>query len=96
METRKTYTKEFKLEVLQLVESSGKRPRTIEREMDLSPGMINKWRKELAQKEKDAFPGKGRLNETHERLRQLERENAILREERDILKKALAVVSKKP
>jgi transposase-like protein len=31
-----------------------------------------------------------------ERLRQLERENAILQQERDILKKAIAVVSQKP
>jgi transposase len=96
MNTRKTYTREFKLETLRLVETSGKRPREIERELGLSPGLIHKWRREFANKEQEAFPGKGRLSETDERLRQLERENAILREERDILKKAITVFSQKP
>ena len=42
------------------------------------------------------IPGHGHLLPSEERLRQLERENVILRQERDILKKAIAVVSQKP
>lgn len=96
MTTRKTYTREFKVETLRLVETSGKPVAVIERELGLSQGLIHHWRRELAGKDKQAFPGKGRLSEDAERVRQLERENAILRQERDILKKAISVFSQKP
>ena len=39
---------------------------------------------------KNAFPGKGKLKVDDERLRQLQRELERVKEERDILKKALA------
>jgi len=96
MTTRKTYTREFKLDALRLVETSGKPTTVIERELGLTHGILYKWRQDLARHNKQAFPGKGRLPEDAERLRQLERENAILREERDILKKAITVFSQKP
>ena len=41
-------------------------------------------------------PGTGHLKPEDEEMRRLQRENAILREERDILKKALAIFSKTP
>jgi len=44
----------------------------------------------------DAFPGKGHQLSEAETLRQLQRENARLRMERDILKKAVAIFSKDP
>jgi len=43
-----------------------------------------------------AFPGKGRLKDDAEELRRLERELRRVQEERDILKKALAIFSKEP
>ena len=39
------------------------------------------------------FPGSGYLKPEDDRLRRLERENEILRRERDILKKAMAIFS---
>jgi transposase len=44
----------------------------------------------------EAFVGKGHLSSQDEELRRLNRENADIKEERDILKKALAIFSKKP
>jgi len=41
-----------------------------------------------------AFPGKGHLRPEEEELRRLRRENALLRQERDILKKATAFFAK--
>jgi transposase len=41
-----------------------------------------------------AFPGKGRLKEDEELIRRLQRENEILRQEREVLNKALAIFSK--
>jgi transposase len=40
-----------------------------------------------------AFPGQGHLKEDEALIRQLKRENEVLRQERDILKKALAIFS---
>ena len=40
-----------------------------------------------------AFPGHGHLPEPEAELRRLQRENAVLRQERDILKKAIAIFS---
>lgn len=94
-QTRKHYTAEFKLEALRLAETSGKPDAEVERELGLSKGCLGHWRLALARKGKNAFPGKGHLTEADERVRQLEREVTILRQERDILKKAIGVLSPK-
>lgn len=91
--TRNHYTREFKVEALRLAETSGKPLAEVEREMGLSQGCLYHWQRELKRKGKQAFPGQGRLPEDDARIRQLERENAILKQERDILKKAIAVIS---
>ncbi len=93
---RKTYTRDFKLEAIRLAETSGRPVTQVERELGLSQGTIAHWRREVHRNGGEAFPGHGHLLPSEERLRQLERENAILRQERDILKKAIAVVSPKP
>ena len=94
--TRKSYTREFKLETLRLADSSGKPVAAVERDLGLPKGAVHRWRKQLARNGTGAFPGHGRLREADERSRQLERENAILRQERDILKKALTVFTRSP
>ena len=40
----RTYTEEFKLEALELLKSSGKTARQIERELGITPGLLVKWR----------------------------------------------------
>jgi transposase len=94
--TRKRYTPEFKLEALRLVETSGKPVPQVERELGLPSGILYRWRQRLADQGAEAFPGQGNLPASEERLRQLERENLVLRQERDILKKAIAVLSVRP
>ncbi len=93
--TRKRHDREFKLEAVRLAESSGKPISQVERELGLSNGSIVRWRHALAQQGAEAFPGQGRLPARAAELRRLERENAVLRQERDILKKAIAVLSPK-
>ncbi len=90
---RKTYTREFKLEALHLVETSGKPIAQVERELGLSKGLMHHWKRQLSQDGAEAFPGKGRLKAQDEFIRQLRRDNEILRQERDILKKAVAIFS---
>jgi transposase len=50
-----------------------------------------KWCKEFANAGDQAFPGKGHQTELEEKVKQLQRENEILRQERDILKKAVRI-----
>jgi transposase-like protein len=45
-------------------------------------------------KKEEAFPENGRLKDTEARIRQLERENALLKEDKEILKKVLTMFSK--
>jgi transposase len=88
---RKTYTREFKIEALQLAETSGKPIAAIERDLGLSVGQIHHWKRQLADEGQEAFPGKGHLKPQDAVIRELRRENEMLRQERDILKKAISI-----
>jgi transposase len=91
--SKRTYTREFKLEALRLLETSRKRAAQIERDLGIGAGCLSRWKRKFSADGEQAFPGHGRLTPEQERLRQLERENEILRQERDILKKAVAIFS---
>jgi transposase len=90
---RKIYSKEFKLEAIELAKSSDKSDTQLEQDLGLSRGCLYNWRKQLEQAGAQAFPGKGNLKPDDEYTRRLERELALVRQERDILKKALAIFS---
>lgn len=90
---RRTYTDEFKREAIRLWETTDRPAREVEAELGITPGLLNKWKRRLETKGKAAFPGRGRLTAEEERIRQLERELAIVRQERDVLKKAVAIFS---
>lgn len=96
METRKTYTAEFKREALRLLETSDKSAAQIERDLGIGSGCLSRWKRNQEKNGEHAFPGHGRLTPEEERFRELEREIKILRQERDILKKAVAIFSKDP
>lgn len=90
---QKKYSKEFKLETIELAKSSDKTDTQLEQDLGLSRGCLYNWRKQLAQAGDQAFPGKGNLTADDEHTRRLERELGVVRQERDILKKALAIFS---
>ena len=89
------YSRDFKMETVRLLETSGKSANRLERELGIGKGCVLRWQREFASDGEDAFPGHGRLTPEQERFRQLERENEILRQERDILKKAIAIFSER-
>jgi len=96
MGQRKQYTHEFKLEALELHRTSGKSAAQIERDLGLHEGQLHVWKRQLKQDGADAFPGSGNLKESEVEVRRLRRENELLRQERDILKKAIAIFSTSP
>lgn len=93
---RKKYDGTFKRESVRLADTSGKTDRTVEKELGLYQGALRHWREDLNADPNHAFPGTGHLKPLEDENRRLMRENAILREERDILKKAVAIFSKRP
>lgn len=86
-----SYTKEFKQEAVHLVETSNKNKAEIARDLGISDSALSKWCKEFTNAGEQAFPGKGHQTELEEKVKQLQRENEILRQERDILKKAVRI-----
>jgi transposase len=93
---RRRYNKQFKLEAIALFEHGERSMLEVERELGITKGLLAKWREALRQqvKPEEAFPGHGQLPASDAKLRELERENARLRMEKDILKKVLAMYSK--
>src|SRR6476469_7339620 len=93
MPPKKVYTRAFKLETLRLLKSSGKAKVDLERDLGLYPGQLRQWERAFASEGgnvEQAFPGTGHQSDAEAQVRQLKRQVEILRQERDILKKALA------
>ena len=90
---QKVYSKEFKEEAVRLTQTSGKPIAQIARELGISDSAIHGWRKELAEKGKEAFPGKGHQTDAEEEIRHLRRELERVQKERDILKKVVSIFS---
>ncbi len=94
MGRRNKYDKDFKLNAIRLCEESGKKQRDFEKEMGIGGGCISHWKRELNESKEQAFPGNGIPRD--QEIARLKRENEILRQERDILKKAVGIFSKPP
>lgn len=91
---RRTFTQEFKVEAVRMVTEGGHPLAQVARDLELDAKLLRRWREALAQEEAaKAFPGKGHQKPEEEELRRLRRDNERLRQEREILKKALAIFS---
>jgi len=87
MAARRSYNRAFKEEAVRLAEKSG--ATQVAADLGIHPNMIHSWKRQLAGKAVKAFPGKGRA--TDPELSQLKKENARLKEEVEILKKAAGI-----
>jgi len=85
--TRPPYTPEFRRRLIELVRK-GRTPEEVGRQFEPSAQTIRNW---LRQADRDAGRRTdGPTTDEQEELRRLRRENRLLREEREILKKAAA------
>ncbi len=91
---QRTFTKEFKLEAVQLVQRSGKSQAQIAHDLGIADSTLHHWCKEFTEQGSQAFPGSGHQTPQEEELRRLKRELEVTRQERDSLKKALAIFSR--
>lgn len=90
---RRRFTREFKLEAVRLVVEGGHKAAAVARDLDIRPDLLRRWRREFEDDPEQTFPGKGRRKEPDAELHRLRRELERVQEERDILKKALAIFS---
>ena len=84
---RRSFTDEYKEEVVELCRTSGRSIAGIARDLDLSETAARRW---VAQADIDAGRRDGLSTAEREELGRLRKEARVLREERDILRRATA------
>jgi transposase len=95
METRKQYTKEFKLDAISLVVDQGLTIAEAARSLEIRANMLGRWIKENeADNSGQAFRGNGKPTPDQEEIRRLRIENKQLKLERQILKEAAVFFAK--
>jgi len=95
--TRKSFTREYKIETVKMVTEGGASAAQIADDIGIHVNTLYKWIREFSAKPDEAFPGKGNLATSDaEVIRELKRENERLKMEREILKKAMAIFSRDP
>ena len=92
MGKNKKYSNEFKQEVLAMVATGERTVSQIERDLDITAGLIYKWQQRYRVVEEKVQPSAERAEQAE--IRRLKRELEITRQERDILKKAIRVFSR--
>lgn len=85
---RRLFTEEFKREAIKLVTEQQLNIASAGRQLDVDPKSIRVWMAQAERGELKATLGAAKLTADQQRIRELERELALAREERDILKKA--------
>ncbi len=91
---RRVFTAEFKLEALKLVTEHGLTHAEAARKLDLATKSLREWQEQHERGELKACLGISKLTVDQQRIRELERELASAKMERDILKKATAFFAK--
>jgi transposase len=81
------YSKEFKREAVQLLRTGARSVPQLAKDLGVSQGSLRNW---ASQRDVDEGKAEGLNSDEREELRRLRRENKVLAEEREILKKAAA------
>jgi len=96
--SRRTYSEEFKKDAVEHSLTSEKAVIEVAQDLGIAHSNLRRWRAQYGKNGKLAFPGNGkqRLTPQEEEIKRLKKELYDVRQERDILKKALAIFTKKP
>jgi len=94
---RRQFTQEFKAEAVRLLNESGKPLSQVARELGIRPDILKSWKRAAEGRAglvgPDSALGDEQLTKDEE-IRRLRRENEVLKQERDFLKKAAAYFAK--
>ena len=95
---RRQYSEEFKKEAVGHSLTSEKTVVEVAQDLGIAPSNLRRWRTQYGKNGELASPGNGkqRLTPQEEEVRRLKKELYDVRQERDILKKVVAIFSKKP
>lgn len=89
----RNYDKDFKLNAVKLYHTSGKTLCQLSEELGIPKTTLAGWVHSHKRDGVEAFPGKGYLKVSDAEISHLRKELSVVREERDILKKALSIFS---
>jgi transposase len=93
---RSTYTAEFKLSAVKMITDQKRSVAEAARRLDVGENRLREWRKAFLAQGDAAFPGHGNPASADNELQRLRAENARLKAERDLLKKAAAYFANPP
>lgn len=93
-EINRHFSRDFKINAVQLVTEKKMSVRQVAEDLDIHPNLLQIWKGKYLKDGKIAFSGKGKISPEKAELRRLRKDLEKIKEERDILKKALAVFSK--
>ena len=60
-ETRRKFSREFKIEAVRLVTEGGQTIAETARELGINTNLLGRWKQQLTENGEQAFPGKGRM-----------------------------------
>ena len=93
---RKKYDKEFILEAVKLVVNQGRTVADVSQSLGIHENQLYRWKRDYLKDPENAFPGKGHMKPLEAENHRLRKELANAYQERDILKKVVAIFSKTP
>lgn len=90
------YTEEFRRETVQLLESSSKAVPELAQELGINPKSLYRWRSQYGGNRpiSKSNQTKDDSNDLEAEVKRLRRDNKVLQQERDILKKAISIFSR--
>ena len=89
----KSYDQEFKINAVKLYKESGRSLKSIADELGIAATTFHQWVQTYKQDGEASFQGKGHAKSSDAELIALRKELNHVRQERDILKKAVAIFS---
>ena len=93
MQQRRVFTEEFKRDAVRLAKERGNTS-AVARDLGIHESLLSKWKRNLQAAPERPFPGHGNPQDLE--LAQRKRELARLKEENEILKKAVGIFTVRP
>ncbi len=88
---RRSYTDEFKLNAVRAAGAGNRSLTQVARDLGINPSLLQNWKQQLG-----STDGRMREETLEQENQRLRRENASLREDREVLKKAAAFFAREP
>ena len=94
MGKQRKYDREFKMNAVRLYHDRGKNLREVAESLGIPAATLCTWVKQNKIEGEGSFRGSGKVRASNEEFYRLKKELADVKEERDILKKAMAIFSR--